>query len=121
MEKNREYLTLTNALQLYARRVVALPAHWSEPATEHQLTALNMLVGSGLSDDSREMRLNVIRKLIGLAELTSTKDLLKWEAGTLITFLKEWGTDWTLSEQGQFLIAETESRLSQAVESGPAQ
>lgn len=87
--------------------------------SQKQVQGLNALLNQGLSDKSRDVRIAVVRRLVGEVaktitgvEVLSTKNLTSPIASYLIEQLKEPDSiPWRLSEHGRWLIHEAETHL----------
>jgi len=100
-----------SALRLRINAVDEQAIHWLNPCSQRQCSALVILMNQCLYDNSKEVRLAVLKEMINIP-LQSTKDLLKWEATCLIDFIKEEGDEWRVSEYGRKFIEEAERRIS---------
>lgn len=88
--------TNLQALWLQMAQIDARPAHWSGPLTDNQLTAVNAMMSTILSDHGkdRDNRLAVFSVLVhSEVPILTTRDLRKWEASKLIDWMKADPTD----------------------------
>ena len=74
--------------------------------SERQLQALNSLLNQGLTNQRRAVRLEVLRMITGIENLTSSAQLTAYTVRVLIGYLKlDIEGDWRLSEQGKRLLS----------------
>jgi len=76
--------------------------------TPDQLKALNSLLGQGLTDHRRELRIRILREITGIPQLTSSNQLTAGVVSVLITYLK--GQDWDLNETAKRFLKEAAAR-----------
>jgi hypothetical protein len=94
--------------EIKALRLVFLRDIASAPPSPNQLAALNSLLGSGLSDHRRALRLAILREITGLP-IQSTRELTAGTVSTLITYMKaNVQGDWDLNEKAKEVIAQLE-------------
>jgi len=96
--------------EIKALRLVFLRDNATASPSPHQLAALNSLLGSGLSDHRRALRLAILREITGLP-IQSTRELTAGTVSALITYLKATDEgDWDLNEKAKEVIAQLERR-----------
>ena len=84
--------------------------NWAAP-TDSQLQALGSLIGQGLSDHRRALRIEILREVTGISKISSSKELTLGTASELITYLKaESKEDWDLNDKGKKFLKEAEAR-----------
>ena len=81
------------------------------PPTAGQLQALGSLIGQGLSDHRRIVRIEILREITGIDRVSSSKELTLGAMNVLITYLKvEEKEDWDLNDNGKRFLEEIEGR-----------
>jgi hypothetical protein len=105
MNSTDNWNSVLNGLWLNIQQEIDQAPEWGGPATEKQLKALNSLVGGALdsSENGKKIRLAVIQKLSHRNSLDSTKELSKWEAACIITFIKD-ENSWEINPDAERLI-----------------
>jgi len=80
-------------------------------ATPAQLQALNSLIGQGLTDHRKELRIRILREITGIPQLTSSTQLTAGVVSVLITYLKEKEQEnWDLNETAKRFLKEAAAR-----------
>ena len=79
--------------------------------TMDQLTSLNSLIGQGLTDHRRALRIEILREWTGIEKLQSTKNLTLGMVSQMIDYLKVEETNkWELHNNGKRFLTELEQR-----------
>ncbi len=113
MGKPVSYSNLIKAIRLTINQVHDKPLHWVRPCTVEQAAALVALLERGLGTTNRDLRMAVLDEILGYS-VVSTRDLMKWEAHTLIEYLK--GEDWKVSQDGRIILEGARSAVQARAE-----